>query len=84
MSTTQTFTAAELTMQARRLALYVSPYSNGYDRLAAMLRQAARDREALEWLVHLANGVGKSGDGPESGEWEAAWQTAGRALDGTA
>jgi hypothetical protein len=47
------------------------------------LRTALRDAaKALEWLMHLAYGVGKGGDerGPEPGEFEAAMADGATAL----
>ncbi len=35
---------------------------------------------ALDWLVHLANGVGRAGGPPCSAEWDAAWVEAEAAL----
>lgn len=44
--------------------------------MAAQTAKIDMLRACLTWLVHLANGVGKSGDAPEQGEWEAAWKEA--------
>lgn len=46
--------------------------------------RAERDRlrEALNWLVHLAHGIGKAGGEPESDEWDAAWEQGKAALSG--
>jgi len=40
-------------------------------------------REVLNWLLHLVNGVGKSGDSPTDEEWSAAWADAEKALAAT-
>lgn len=49
--------------------------------LTALEQDRVRLREAVRWLVHLANGVGKSGGPPTSDEWEAAWREARAAAE---
>lgn len=39
------------------------------DEVAALLKEL---RDALEWMINLACGVGRAGGPPEDGEWQAA------------
>ena len=53
---------------------------NRQDRLDRLTEERERLREALNWLLHLANNCGKAGGEPEPGELEAACEAAKAAL----
>lgn len=40
--------------------------------LSAAREQVRRLTEAADWVLHVAHGVGKAGEGPEPGEYEAS------------